>query len=182
MDATDLLAIKLYLQTQVISGFVHNPANERLTDILSGVSVRRPESRAVFLELTDVTVQHGDGREETLPSAYINKAAIELATTLEADSGRGIGANKAGPRPYPFVEKSAVRVRLRLRTSCYDVAGNLYRAAHQTVWHVLEEKPAFLPLTDAEIGAFAYGDRWSAPFAAVSKDQILLLREEVPLP
>ncbi len=181
MDATDQLAIKLYLQTQVISGFLHNPANQRLTDILSGISVRRPESRAMFLELTDVTVQHGDGGEETLPSAYINKAAIELAATLEADSGRGLGA-KVGPRPYPFVEKSAVRVRLRLRTSGYVIAGNLYRAAHQMVWHVLEEKPTFLPLTDAEIGALANGDRWNSPFVAVNKEQILLLREEAPLP
>ena len=182
MDATNQLAIKLYLETQVISGFLHNPANERLTDILSGTSVRRPEGRAMYLELTDVTVQHGDGREETLPSAYVNKAAIELATTSEAHSGRGLGANKAGPRPYPFVEKSAVRVRLRLRTSGHVIAGNLYRAAYQMVWHVLEERPTFLPLTDAEIGASADGNRWNAPFAAVNKDQIVLLHEEAPLP
>ncbi len=182
MDATDQLAIKIYLQTQVISGFLHNPANERLTDILSRISVRQPESRAMFLKLTDVTVQNGHGGDETLPSAYINKAAIELATTLEADSARGLGANKAGPRPYPFLEKSAVKVRLRLRTSGYVIAGNLYRAAYQMAWHVLDEKPKFLPLTDAEIGASADGDRWNAPFAAVNKDQILLLREEAPLP
>ncbi len=179
MNGTDQLAIKVYLQTQVISGFFHNPGDERLADILSGIAVKRPESRAMFLELTDATVQHRDAGQESLPNAYINKAAIEFATTSEADSGRGLGA-KAGPRPYPFVEKSPVRVNLR--TSSYFVAGNLYRASYQTVWHVLEEKPTYLPLTDAEIGTLASGDRWNAPFVAVNKEQILFLREDAPLP
>ncbi len=178
MDATNQLSIKLYLQTQVISGYLHNPANERLTNILSRIAVRRPESRAVFLQLSEVTVQHGDGREETLPSAYISKTAIEMATTLEADSGRGLGAEPRS-RLYPFVEKSAVRVRLR--TPGYVIAGNLYRAAHQMVWQVLEETLTFLPLTDAEIGALANGDRWNAPFVAVNKERTILLSEETPI-
>jgi len=179
MDATDQLAIKLYLGTEVISGLLHNRAYERLTDILGGISVSRPESRAMFLRLTDVTVEHVDGREESLASAYVSKTAIELATTLEADSGRGLGA-KPGPKPYPFAEKSPVRVMLQTRS--YVIAGNAYRAAYQTVWHVLEEKPTFLPLTDAEIVTLANGNRWNVPFVAVNKEQILFLREEAPLP
>ena len=175
MDETERLAIRLYLQMQVVSGFLHNPADERITDILSGISGKRSESRAAFLELTDITVQHKDGGEESLPCAYVNKAAVELAMALEADSGRGIGA-KTGPRPYPFVEKVAVRVRLL--TPGYLVAGNLSRAAHQTVWHVLEEKPMYLPLTNAEVVSLSSGERCNAPFAAVNKEYILFLREE----
>lgn len=175
MDETDRLAIRLYLRMQVVSGFLHNPADERITDILSGISGKRSESRAAFLELTDVTVQHRDGGEESLPCAYVNKAAVELATAVEADSGRGLGA-KTGPRPYPYVEK--VTVRVRLGTPGYLVAGNLSRAAYQTVWHVLEEKPMYLPLTNAELVSCANGERWNAPFAAVNKERILFLREE----
>lgn len=175
MDAAEWLAVKLYLETQVLSGFIYDPCEERLLDILGGLSVRRIESRGRFLELSDVTIRHADGKEERLPNAYVNKATIQLAATLEADSGRGFGA-KVGPKPYPFVEKSPLPVRLR--TPAYAVTGSLHRASHQRVWHVLEEKPTFLPLTNAEICALASGIRWKVPFVAVNKEQILSLREE----
>ena len=74
MDATERLAVKLYFQTQVLSGFIHCPYEERLLDLLSGVSVRRPESRGRFLELSDVTIYRADGKEERLPTANVNKA------------------------------------------------------------------------------------------------------------
>ena len=177
MDATDQLAIKLYLQTQVLSGFIYNPSNDRLLDILSGISVKRPESRAKFLELTNVTVQHADGTEEILPTVCVNKAAIELATTSDVDSARGLGT-KVGPKPYPFVEKLVVPVRLQM--SGYAITGSLHRAHYQRVWHVLDEKSTFLPITNADIAALANGDRWKAPFVAVNQEQILFLREEAP--
>jgi len=179
MDATNRLGIKLYLQTQVLSGFIYNPSKERLLDILSGISVKRPESRAKFLELTNVTVQHADGKEESLPSAYVNKAAIELATPLDAHSGRGLGA-QVGPKSYPFVEKLVVPVRLR--TSGYAITSSLHRAPYQRAWHVLDEKPTFLPITSVEVVALASGDQWKAPFVAVNKEQILFMREEAPSP
>lgn len=175
MDATDWLAVKLYLQTQVLSGFIHSPYEERLVDVLSGVSVRRPESRARFLELSDVTIYHADGKEERLPTAHVNKATIQLAATLDTDSGRGLGA-KVGPKPYPFVEKISVPVRLQ--TPAYAVTGNMHRASYQSVWHVLEESPMFLPLTNVEICALVNDISSKVPFVAVNKEQILSLQEE----
>ncbi len=62
--------------------------------------------------LSDVTIHHANGKEKRLPTAYINKTAMELATILDSDSARGIGV-KVGHKPYPFVKKSSVPVRLR---------------------------------------------------------------------
>ena len=33
------LAVKLYLKTQALSGFIYNPYEERLLDLLNGISV-----------------------------------------------------------------------------------------------------------------------------------------------
>lgn len=175
MDATERLAVKLYLQTQVLSGFIYCPYEERLLDLLSGVSVRRLESRGRFLELSDVTIYHADGKEERLPTAYINKATIRLAATLDADSGRGLGT-KVGPKHYPFVEK--IPVPVRLQTPAYAVTGNMHRASYQRVWHVLEETPTFLPLTNVEMHALGSSISSKVPFVAVNKEQILSLQEE----
>ncbi len=106
------------------------------------VAVRRPEGRGMFLDLSDVTIQCADGGEERLPTAYINKATIQLAATSDADAGRGIGA-KAGHKPYPFVDKLAVPVRLRM--PAYALSGSMHCASGQRAWHVLEERLMFLP-------------------------------------
>jgi len=179
MDTAEWLAVKLYMQTQVLSGFIYSPSEDRLLDILGGLSVRRPQSRGRFLELSDVTIQHADGREEKLPAAYVNKATVHLAATSTANSGRGLGA-KLGPKPYPFVEKSPVPVRLL--TAAYAVTGSLHRGNYQRAWHVLEERPMFLPLTNGEICALANGTRWKVPFVAVNKEHVLSLQEEETSP
>lgn len=169
------LAVKLYMQTQVLSGFFYHPYEERLLDLLNGISVRRPEGQGRFLELSDVTIEYTDGEKERLPAAYINKAIIQLATTPDGDSARGIGA-KVGPKPYPFVEKSPVPVRLR--TPAYTVTGSMHRASNQRAWHVLEERPMFLPLTTVEIRTLANVIVAKVPFVAANRDQILSLEEE----
>lgn len=175
MDASQWVPVELYLQTQVVSGLVYHPQEDRLVDILSSVSVRRLENRGKFLELSQVTIQHTDGKEEKLPIAYIKKASIHLAATFNPDSARGLGA-KAGVKPYPFVEKSPVPVRLR--TSAYALTGSTHRASHQRMQHVIEAGSMFLPLTNVDIRSLASNTEWKAPFAAVNKEQIVSLQEE----
>jgi hypothetical protein len=146
MELTASQLIKLYMQTQIIIGYIYYaPTPEaRLLDALNGLSDTGPMKRGRFLELTEVTIQHNNGREEKLPATYINKATIHLSGTLDnADVGRGIGA-QAGPKFYPFVEKSPVPVRLE--TQSYIVTGNMYRVSYQKVWNVLEDTFILLPL------------------------------------
>jgi hypothetical protein len=170
--------VKLYMQTQITMGYIYYaPTPEaRLLDALNGLSDMGPVKRGRFLELSNVTIQHADGRQEKLPVAYINKATVQLAGTLgDADAGRGIGAQD-GPKSYPFVEKSPLAVRIE--TQSYVVTGNMYRVTYQKVWHVLEDTPTFLPLTHAQICTVANGTRERVPFVAVNKEHILSLQEE----
>ena len=170
--------IKLYLQKQVLIGNIYYaPTPEaRLLDALNGLSDLGPVKRGQFLELTDVTVEHSDGRKEKLRVSYINKATVELAVTLgDADSGRGLGAED-GPKAYPFVQKSPVPVRIE--TTNYLINGNMYRVAYQKIWHILEDTLIFLPITHARISRLAQDESENISFIAVNKEHILSLQEE----
>jgi len=167
------LAVALYMETQVLIGFI-NHYEERLTDLLNGVSLRR-ENRGRFVELSYVTIQHVDGREEKLATSYINKATIQLATTIDGDLAKGIGG-RVGAKPYPFVEK--LPVPLRVRMPAYLVIGNMHCAGRQMAWHTVEEKPMFLPLTNVNIRRSDNSHWWKASFAIVNTEQILSWQEE----
>jgi hypothetical protein len=178
MDMAASQLIKLYMPTQVLIGSIfYAPTPEaRLLDALNGVADRGPMKKGRFLELTDVTIQHADGRKEKLKTSYINKSTVELAITLgDADISQGIGAQQ-GPKSYPYVEKSQLPVRIE--TADYVVNGNMYHLSYQKVWSVLEEAPEFLPITHAQICTNANNTLESVPFVAVNKDHILSLQEE----
>jgi hypothetical protein len=127
--------IKLYSQIQVFIGNIHYNTSileTRLSDALNGVSDTGPVRRGKFLELTDVTIRNGDGREEKLKFSYISKSTVQLAVTLGgSDSGKSTGENK-GSRSYPFVEKSPIPVRIE--THDYIVNGNMYCMNYQSIW------------------------------------------------
>ena len=178
MDMAASQLIKLYMPTQVLIGSIfYAPTPEaRLLDALNGIADRGSMKRGRFLELTDVTIQHADGRKEQLKTSYINKSTVELAITLvDADISQGIGAQQ-GSKSYPYVEKSPLPVRIE--TADYVVKGNMYHLSYQKVWSVLEDAPEFLPITHAQICTNANNTMESVPFVAVNKDHILSLQEE----
>jgi len=76
------LGVTLYMETQVLTGFIYHH-ERRLSDILNSVSR--------FVELSYVSIQYTDGQEEKLPTAYINKATIQVAATIDGDLAKGIG-------------------------------------------------------------------------------------------
>ena len=167
------LAVALYMETQVLTGFI-NHDEERLSDVLNGVSLRR-EHRGRFVELSYVNIQNIDGPEESLAISYINKATIQVATTIDGDLAKGIGG-RVGVKPYPFIEKLPVLVKVRM--PAYIVIGNLHCASRQMARHTLEEKPVFLPLTNVNIRRSNNSHWWKASFAIVNTEQILSWQEE----
>ena len=169
------LSVTLYMETQVFTGFIHQLREERLLDFLNGASLSTPETSGTFLGLSDVTISHTNGKKEKLPTAYVNKATIQLAATPDGNSARGIGA-KVGSKPYPFVPKSPVWVSLRM--PAYALIGSMHCASGQEVRHLLGGKLMFLPVTDAKIRPITNGIWWTAPFVAVNKEQIVSLRQE----
>ena len=170
------LAVTFYMQTQVLMGFILQPHEQRLLDLLNGALPSPPESSGTFLKLSDVIISDAYGKKRKLPTAYINKATIQLAATLDGNMARGIGA-KVGPKPYPFVPKSPVRVNLRMPT--YTLIGSMHHASGQRIQDILDERLMFLPLTNAKIHPITNGTWWAAPFVAVNREQILTLQEEI---
>jgi hypothetical protein len=177
MELTASQLIKLYMKTQVVIGnILYAPTPEaRLLDALNGLADRGPVKKGKFLELSDVIIQHFDGKQENLKRSYINKTTIQLAVTLDgSNAGRGIGGQE-GPKSYPYVEKNPVPVRIE--TENYIVSGYMYSIINQAVWSVLEDTLAFLPLTSAQITTNSTVNRENLPFVAVNKEHILSLQE-----
>ena len=168
------LTVTVYMQTQVLTGFIYQPHQHRLLDLLNGVFIGRLDSGGRFVELSDAAISHADGRKERLPTAYINKATIQLVVP-DGDLARGIGA-KVGPKPRPFVQKSPVLVRLQM--PAYTLIGSVHCASGQKVRHVLQEKLVFLPVTNVKIRVLTNGIWRPALFAAVNREQILSVEEE----
>jgi len=175
MDKITRLEVTLFIETQVWSGSIYQLQEERFLDLLNGIGVREPEGRGRFLVLHDVTVHHASGREEKLPIAYVNKSAVQLATTADPDASRGLGS-QPGPKPYPYRPKSAVAVRLR--TPAYTLTGHMHYFSQQRTRHVLEESLMFFPLTGVEIQPEYNAASQSLPFVAVNKEHVLYLQDE----
>lgn len=167
------LPVAVYLDAQVLTGTVSLPRGKRLSDFLNSGIAGQPTSN--FLELSEVTISHVDGRKEKAQTAYVNKTGIQLLATLEKDTSRGIGATD-GPKPYPFVQKSPSRARMRMPN--YELTGSLHCAGGQELQQLLEENMMFLPLTEARIRATDGQLSWNAAFVAVNRGQIHSLRSE----
>ncbi len=169
MTKATQLAVVLYMETQVLAELIYQPKEERLSDIINGVSLRW-ENRGRFVELRDATIERVDGREERLPTTYINKATIQAAATIDGDLAKGIGG-RIKVKSYPFVEKLPVLVRVQM--PAYILIGNMYCASRQMAWRTLGEKP-FLPVTNVSIQKSDNSHWWKLPFATVNRDQYCL--------
>ncbi|OGN90123.1 MAG: hypothetical protein A2Z74_01790 [Chloroflexi bacterium RBG_13_46_9] len=176
MIQADSPEIILFTQTEVLSGSIFISTIEgRLLDELNGRITAAPENRDRFLILSDVIIEHMDGRQEKTAAAYVNRDTIQMAATSSTNTSRGIGG-KPGPKPYPFTEKIPVPVKIVM--TGYEITGNMYRVSHQKVEHVLIEKSKFIPLTDASINSALNNKQWQVPFLAVNKEHILSLFEQ----
>jgi len=169
------IRVCVHLDSQTITGNIPLPPGKRLSDLLNGSIVGQAEHNTVFLELTDVIISHADGTEEKTQTSFINKATIQLLTTLDEDLARGVGA-KDSPKQYPYVNKSSVRARMRMPS--YELRGDVHCASGQRAQHLLEDRFMFLPLTDARIRGSRGDDWWGATFVAVNRRQILSMQCE----
>jgi hypothetical protein len=166
----NLLDIEVYTQSPVQTGRVLCPVAVRVLDLLNNQFFSEPAGDESFLELIETESVPG---QET-PRVYFKKSAIELIALTDADTGRGIGSVSSN-KIYPYVCKMPRRVTIDLHS--YTVVGSMHCASNQSVMSILNERKAFLPLTDAVI-MDASGFRGERPFAAVNRHQIISLRED----
>ena len=169
------VAVALYMDSQVLTGFLSVPSGKRLSDFLNYDLVGQSETIGTYLKLTDSTVSNTDGTREKTETIYINREAIQMLRTIENDSARGIGA-KDGPKQYPFVHKSPVRAKMCMRR--YELDGYVHCASGQKVSQLLAQGLTFLPCTDARIREARGGDWWQAGFVAINKRQVCSLHQE----
>jgi|PlaIllAssembly_1097288.scaffolds.fasta_scaffold312970_1 hypothetical protein len=175
MNQAELPEIIVFMQTEVLSGSIYiSTPKTRLLDELNGGLTPVPETGSKFIGLTDINIQHVNGRQEEKVLVYVNKETIQMAATSSADTRRGFGGDP-DPKPYPYIEKVPMPVEIVMMG--YEIKGNMHRISHQTLEDVIVEKTTFVPLTDAEVRAIASNKRWNVPFLAVNKRQILSLYE-----
>ncbi len=171
--------VALYMEEQVLTGSVFLPSYIRLLDFLNEKVFGLPKIVGPFLELTEVSIACTDGLKERKETERVSKAALRLLATPDNDSARGIGG-KYGPKPYPFVRKFPVQVRMHV--SSYELTGNAHHTSGQGIQQLLEETPMFLPITDARIRV-ANSEVWQrAIFVAVNKEYVSFIQpQKIPI-
>ncbi|MGA3094782.1 MAG: hypothetical protein ABSD79_05320 [Dehalococcoidales bacterium] len=165
----NLLEFEVYTQSPVKTGKMPCPSIVRVLDLLNNLFSPADADDKSFLEL----MESGAVAGQDTPKLYFRKSAIDLIAFTDTNTGRGIGA-APGPKVYPFVSKMPRRVTIELHS--YMVVGSVYCASDQSVMTILNERKAFLPVTDVVI-TNGSGFRGERPFVAINKHQIISLRE-----
>ena len=162
----------------IINGFTQINEDERFLDVLNGIK-RRTGGSSRTLEMIDVEIRGPDGREESIPTSYINKPAICLAATWEENGGRGV-FTKRMDKEYPYVKK--LEVPVHVQASLFSLTGNMHLGPGQMASHLLEEQVEFLPMTKVMVQPLI-SKLWSnIAFVAVNRQQIISLeQDDIPL-
>jgi len=101
----------------------------------------------------------------TRQSAHINKASILFVREIDNSQTKG----EVGHRPYPFVSKLSIAVRLYM--PLYTLTGEMHCAWGQHLSDLLNKGVRFLAFTNVQI-APARGTDESVSFVAINKAQI----------
>jgi hypothetical protein len=163
------VSVVAYIDGRSLVGNISIPEWARLSDFLNDKTATAPD----FISLTDVSIKHVNGTKEISKTVYINKQSIQMITTLENDSARGIGS-KDGPKRYPFVNKTPVRTTIRLPG--YELSGYLHSPELKEA-AVFNEDRTFIPCTDSQIYDIKKDSRWKIDFAAINKNHISCFEE-----
>jgi hypothetical protein len=165
----NLLEIEVYTQSPVKKGKVSCPSIVRALDLLNNHFFPDAIDDKNFLEL----MESGAAAGQDAPKLYFRKSAIDLIAFTDANAGRGNGAVPS-LKAYPFVSKMPRHVTIELHS--YTVVGSIHCASDQSVMTILNERKAFLPVTDAVI-TNGSGFRGERPFVAINRHQIISLWE-----
>jgi hypothetical protein len=164
------IKVRVFMHNTVMDGTINLLAPEiRLVEVLNGVISYQPMNRDGFVELTDVTILRENCAIKIAPIDHIRRSSMQIVATRTVNSGRGLGS-QVEPKSHPFINKSPFLVELV--TSDYEITGCIYLTTVLQSWQILENDPAFLPVTDAEIFSINKGTFWKVPFAAVNKAHI----------
>ncbi len=166
-------AVVINMDSQILRGRIAIQDGKRLLDFLNE---RYPGSGEIecspFIALTEVQIQHRDGREENTETMYINHRTIRMVRTSEADDARG---NAVKTRNFPYVPKLPVMVTIY--TSDSELTGYLHCREKQDIANLLALRKPFIPCTGVKIHNLLAGTWEEAAFAAVNSEQIFSIKK-----
>ena len=136
------VVVVVYLESQVLTGYMSLPENTRLSDFLNSSLSDSPDNTNRFLEMTDVTISYTDGKKEKEDKVYINPKSIKMVKTLDKDLTRGIGA--CDVKSYPFIEKVPMPVKMHIQS--YELYGYLHCFKEQSLAALLTQRQTFFTM------------------------------------
>lgn len=151
-----------------ITGHIFCLSGRRLIDQLNGTSPK--EDYIPFLPSKETKMGGGKGK-----FVCLNKRNIVFVRELVKNETKERGL-KNGNMGYPFVAKSAKRVKIKV--PFYSIIGDLHLAGLKRVSDVVNLKNRFLPLTDVNLLNILSGARQqNIRFLALNKEQIVSVEE-----
>lgn len=166
--------VQIQISTGLWIGYVRCPSQQRLLDVLNGSRAGELRANEEFFPVSEAKMRSPDGREVAAQSTYVNKASILFVGETENEGSRGIGG-QAGHKPYPYVPKSTIPVRVYMPS--FTLTGQVHCAKGQSVSDVLKSERRFITLTNVDIYPSAGGSEPGVSFLAVNKGQIISLEE-----
>lgn len=163
--------VQIYTPAHICTGYVYCPHQRRLLDVLNGMPMRKPSGNDEFLRVSEGEMRSPD---RTVKSVHISKANTLFVKEIGDGQTQGLGG-QGGHKPYPFVDKSVMAVRLHM--SSYTLTGRMHYAQGEHVCDVLNSELRFLALTNVEICPSAGSTESGVSFIAVNKGQVVFLEE-----
>ncbi|MCX6005163.1 MAG: hypothetical protein NT082_05775 [Chloroflexi bacterium] len=159
----------------VFTGIIRCEYGQRLIDALNeGVPVGASSRGLDFLSLEDVQIIDMAGVESNHPRLYIAKHNIIFIAQHERDK-------KEKPlSAYPYRQK--VPVKVKIYETPFTVTGQVYSDTWEQLADTIEAKVSFLPLTNVEISPALPGGYSWFEFAAINKENVTYLSENLSLP
>ena len=166
------LSLEFFTEVEVLQAQLYCHPGARILDVLNQNSDENSRSRHAFMGLLEQGTE-AKSAPELSEHVFIRKEMVQFVAAAGNDTGRGLGADP-GSRRYPLVDKTPVKLSVRLRS--YTLTGYSFLVKDQTLKFTLDESAIFLPLTDVSIssGSQAIGQK---PFVAVNKRQIISIKE-----
>jgi hypothetical protein len=164
--------IQIYLDHDVISGYISCLPGQRLLDRINGmVGGYRPSERG-FL----VIKKHSNNGNQTATEelVYIKKANILFVRASGKNRPVDTGYTAPG-NIYPYVRKYPMHVECHL--SEYVLIGNIYCNKGINIQNLVGQDLGFFPITDARIHHLRFDVSFESTFVAVNKDRILYMEE-----
>jgi len=157
----------------VFTGIIRCEYGQRLIDALNeGVPVGASSRGVDFLALEDVKLRDMEGAEEDYPRLYIAKHNIIFIAQHERDKAeKPLSA-------YPYRQK--VPVKVKIYESPFLITGQVYSDTWEQLADTIEARVNFMPLTNVDIIPALPGGYAHFEFAAINKQNVTYLSENLP--